>query len=86
LTDDKILRTRNLFQGIMLIIFTQEIVCSNRGNENIFLVIIVVQTNSSTVSPVNLTARSSTSLSTRRSLVMLSLSDVPPELPANALK
>jgi len=73
-------------KGIMLMIFTQEIACSNLGNENDFLAIIVVQANCSTLSPFNVTSLSSTSLSTRCSLVMLSFSDIPPELPANALK
>jgi hypothetical protein len=79
------LRTRKLFQGIILMIFTQGIACSNLGNENVLLVIIVVQANSSTVSPVNGTALSSKSLSTRRSLVMLSFNPIPPELLTNAL-
>ena len=79
------LRTRKLFQGIMLMIFTQETACSNLGNENGFLAIIVVQANSSTVSPVNVTALSSTPLSTHCSIVTLSFSATLPELPANAL-
>jgi hypothetical protein len=80
------LRTRKLFQEIMLMIFTQKIACSNLSNENGFLAIIVVQANCSTLSPFNVTALSSTSLSTRCSLIMLPFSDIPPELPANALK
>ena len=66
-------------------IFTQEIACSNLGNENGFLAIIVVQANSSTVSPVNVTALSSKSLSTHCSLIKLPFSTTLPELPANAL-
>lgn len=80
------LRTRKLFKEIMLMIFTQEIACSNLGNENGFLAIIVVQANCSILSPFNVTALSFTSFSTRCSIVMLSFSDIPPDLPANALK
>jgi len=66
-------------------IFTQEIACSNLDNENGFLAIVVVQANSSTVSPVNITALSTTSLSTHCSFVPLSFRATLPELPANAL-
>jgi len=66
-------------------IFTQEIACSNLGNEKGFLAIIVAQANSSTVSPVNVTALSSTSVSTHWYLVTLSFSAILPELPTIAL-